>query len=280
VRLAWVLLLGGCQAIYGLKPPDEAPPLDARYFDAHLDAPWACPSTGAPAFNRAVNQAYVQPCENYNETEDGSISIAMCDAIPSQRIGTATSLVHITAFEGTGENYFTARISPEGDALYVFQRQPFMAFGGMAAYMRDGDQWVDGGPGPTVGTFPAYAQLGVPTRGPRRHIMFESETDALVHELVFDDTGTTEAHSYSTQDLGTDYPGSAPNLSPDGLRMVFTAAVQGVGRVLYATRATIDDAFTTTYPVDTVDDISDAFVTPDCARLYFTAVGSVLYVKG
>jgi hypothetical protein len=62
--LALVLVLGaGCNEVLGLSSTRA---IDAGFYDAQIDAPFACPPTGTtPRFSRLLHQAVVQPVFEY-----------------------------------------------------------------------------------------------------------------------------------------------------------------------------------------------------------------------
>src|SRR5689334_19586163 len=82
-RSCSVLLLVGCNQVYGLDPTRAS---DAAYFDAPIDAPYACPPIGTPPrFSRSFAQVVAQNCNNYTVSISGR-ALARCAFAGDQRI--------------------------------------------------------------------------------------------------------------------------------------------------------------------------------------------------
>jgi hypothetical protein len=107
------------------------------------------------------------------------------------------------------------------------------------------------------------------------------EENWVVHELAIDGTGSTEILQYSAAMLGVYQVNAAPNLSPDGLRMVFVGEIDAAdtaGHVFYSDRPDLTSPFRSAELLQGVPPVSDPFMSEDCSRLYFSAVQSVLYL--
>ena len=67
-------------------------------------------------------------------------------------------------------------------------------------------------------------------------------------------------------------------MATDGLRIVFYArALDQAFYVMYSDRPTIDDRFRPADQITGVPNVADPFLTEDCARIYFSGLGSVFY---
>ena len=78
IRAGLCLLLCSCNWVFGLE---GTVPLDAQYFDAPPDAPWACPAQGAlPKFSPAIHQADVGAnyCSDYTTSGARGLAMAIC----------------------------------------------------------------------------------------------------------------------------------------------------------------------------------------------------------
>ena len=69
-----------------------------------------------------------------------------------------------------------------------------------------------------------------------------------------------------------------PNLSPDGLRLVLGSTTQQ-SKVMYSDRPSVDMRFRQAVPLMDIPDVPDPFLTEDCARVYFSGIGSVFYAQ-
>ncbi len=100
--------------------------------------------------------------------------------------------------------------------------------------------------------------------------------------MTVDAAGTATVHdTYSATDLGLSSMANAPNLSPDGLRLVMPAIslTGSLQRVVCSDRPSTDARFRPADELDAVAFVGDPFVTSDCGRIYFSAVKSVLFVQ-
>ncbi len=281
--------LAGCNQVFGTSPPKSAPAIDAQQFDAPADAPYRCPALGeVPVFSSHFNQAIATgDCIGYSRGASGDLAVAMC----SSTLGPTNTFIAqgpidgpLVAAElvdpGGPFGYSGAALAPEADQLWatrqdgstttiaVFDRSP--PTGWTYAY--------------NAYALPAGDEAALPsppTRGgSNRHLLYVTGD---VHELAETAPGTwAEVQLYQAFTLGmrTIYDAS---LSPDGLRMVFSAMTIGPGAgidvVMYADRASVTDRFVGATRLEGPPSGGRApFLTEDCARLYFSGLGSVFYV--
>jgi hypothetical protein len=272
--VAAIAVLGGCNAVFDIATTESAPPIDAAYFDAPADAPYACPASGVPRFSPYLHQVFAQyDCREYNESLDG-FGVAVC-TFPAQLVdGRLETIAELSDPSGP---FGEPRITPEGDALFVRKNDQLAQFTHTAT-----GGWTQG-PNVSVTAFTTgYGMtIGTPSMGPMRHLMVQTQ-DAIVHELVVDAQGIgTEVDLYSSQELAaSSQTRSAPHLSPDGLRLTFVALTSaGEFSVFFATRVDIGVRFGLATAMPDIGGVNDPFLTADCGHLYFSAVGSVAYVK-
>lgn len=188
--------------------------------------------------------------------------------------------VSIPAFEFVSGTYYDyPQVSPEGDQLFIV-RLVQSSFSRIERYTRDGDSWSQ----LAVVRDPVYqySVIGAPSAGPTRRLMFND--GGGVQELEVTSTGTSIVHdTYNPPDLGVMFfdDGYAPNLSADGLRIVFTAKLIGdlYARVLYSDRATLADRFRSAVVLPGVPRVADTFLTATCDRVYFSTVQSLFYAQ-
>jgi hypothetical protein len=111
-------------------------------------------------------------------------------------------------------------------------------------------------------------------------VLDDTTFPAALHEIVgHEGSGWQSVLPGYTTELGIQVA-TPPNLSADGLRMVFRAyeSTGNTFAVFYADRESIDARFGMAQPVAGVPDVSDPFMSDDCARIYFSGLGSLLYV--
>ena len=285
MRCALVMMtLCACNQVFDLR---QTAPRDAAFFDAPLDAPFGCSAIGsAPEFSRLLRQHVFQDCSEYNLSADGR-AVAYCTELGGQVAEgavTDTALVGIAGLETQG--YITTnqpRISPEGDELLVHQYDSFnVRHDSYQIMKRDGETWSTsrgfgfGDPDMLTGLV-----FGTMTRGPVRRIMMYDPNSATVHELSFGTGVATEIHAYTLAELAVGSFSGPPNLTEDGLRMVFSSEPPGqtARKAMYSDRSSIAELFRPAVALTDAPNASDLYLSSDCARLYFSAAGSVFFAQ-
>ncbi|MBA3397711.1 MAG: hypothetical protein H0T89_34120 [Deltaproteobacteria bacterium] len=277
------VLLGGCTQVFGLAPTEQQPVTDAAFFDAPADAPFACPPIGeTPQFSRVLNQI-VQSCGEYSATTEGR-AVALCTE-PANQLAEGPLdglLIPIAGLEQTAELHVDfARYAPEGDELFVRSWTQSTTIGRIRVYRRQAEGFVYTHdvalPGQTTDSF---VRFGTPSRGPRRRMMVRNNAFAY-QEIEFDAAGTAVLiASYVAADLGvTSITQSPPNLTPDGLRLVFAGSTTNASGVLYSDRASLADRFQPGRLLPGIPINPTPFLTHDCARIYVSAIGYVFWVQ-
>ena len=278
--VATLAILCGCNQVFGLNPTEALPPLDAQYFDAPADAPFACPPIGTvPHFSRVLHQVQ-QDCFYY--TSANGWAVAYCDE-PAHQIAQGPldgPFVPIAGMEqGGSQQYTEPHLVPEGDLLVVNARNTQSLVGNIAVFRRGtADAWT-----------PAYtvtldvpidrdATFGAPSSGPIRRMFFQNG-DGVYRELSMDETFTgTPLATYSPAELGVTFATKMPDLSPDGLRIIYAGYVGSRETIFYGDRPSLADRCTVTALTE-VPSGRYPFMTEDCARIYFSAASSVLWVQ-
>ncbi len=275
--------LAGCNQIFGLKKTQPA------LFDAPADAPFTCPMLGqglAPAFSDLFVQLIPEgTCENYTTSlPAANVAVATCmTAAEAQPTVTETGAIDAMALNVTPTVPFAAdgKLSPEGDELWVGRTDP-NANALLSVYTRSDTGWLL--------AFDAYTVMGLPyaspstpmKKGTPRRTLYSANGE--VHELdesapgQWMDTGMT----LTPQALGIAGIASVPQLSPDGLRIVFAGTGTGADApsgVFYADRVDLSHPFGPAIRVTGPPaEAAYAFMTSDCSRMYFAGLGSILYV--
>lgn len=242
-----------------------------------------CPPLGkAPQYSRVFQQPISQACSEYTISET-SEAVAYCTSSTAMGVSQGavdSPMMTLYAFAASNfGSYEHPRLAPEADTIFAM----YYNSGGSFALTR----WLRANDGtwayastimlpPAVGT---GAVFGTPTRGPLRHVMALANPTTVL-ELVIDDTeSAVVVATITASQLDTGGISSPPNLTPDGLRMVFTASGLGGNHVFYADRSTIDAAFSAAIALVNAPATPDPFMTANCGRLYFSGLGSVMYVQ-
>jgi hypothetical protein len=278
--------LCACNQVLGIRETKERD-ASISFFDAPLDAPFACPPIGtAPEFSRLFHQQVLQDCNNYNISAGTGRAVADCQEPAAQVSQGGVGDTTLTPIPGLGTQgtvrTYEPRISPEGDELLVHHYNGFaLPHDSYELLRRDGEMWLPAS-GFSSGSGVEGRVFGAMTLGPVRRIMMYDLNDATVHELSFDATGvTTEIHVYTASELGVTFLFVVPNLTEDGLRMVFVSAPAGqsTSKAMYSDRQSTSDVFRPAVPLPGAPSALDIFLTRDCAKLYFSAAGSVFYAQ-
>ena len=272
-----MLALCGCNQIFGLPETHERPAVDAAYFDAPLDAPYACPSTGTtPTFLRPLHQVIQQHCTDYMISSSAQVAMALCTT-SNYDVVAARGLIDgmldpVSGFEDASFELQRLRLAPEGDEVIATYYSVAMTRYEFRTYRRQPDEsWTRG---PDVATEPSYFEFSAPSRRPDRRVL-RTAADNHLHELAQDAAGAwSEVASFLPSDLGVSYPG-APRLSADGLRLLMVDS----GAVVYTDRPSIDAPFRHAEPLAGVPMVLDPYLTDDCSRIYFSGLDSVFYLQ-
>ncbi len=279
-----VLAATGCNPAFGLDRTKLV--LDAR--------PASCPPIGtAPRYTADFVQTIVADCHDYTPIVPAGLAVAGCAGAtaPVNEAGPIDGPLAPIAVApiNTCVNLAYARLVPEGDRLYVDENNYDCDNNDIIGeYVPvDATTWQyvgDLGIPPSVGT--DGEGFGSVTVAPNRHAMVTAYNDGSLHEWVQqgDNTWREVLPAYTSAELGIGQYGvyTAVNLTSDGLRGVFEAGVaDGPGRsIYYIDRPTIADRFGPATPIVGVPDVvTDAFVTDDCTRIYFSGLGRIFFVE-
>jgi hypothetical protein len=271
-----VLLLAGCNQVYGLDPTV-----------LQIDAPGPKPPVCTPMleFSPRVEQVIVQNCSSYVPAVELDRALASCGFGPEQVFaeGKRDGALAKIAFEsGSANGYLESpRLAPEGDRAIV-KHNMLTAMPAFSMYHRAASRWE------VAYDLVAAAEfddtMGTPSRRPSARVLYSRPNVGLVDELVEDPPGTWRVmRSYSTAELGINTGYSALNLTPDGLH----AIVQGAASVpstqqaiFHLWRDSLDAKFGPAVPVVGVPRlVTDAFMTNDCGRVYFSGLSSIFYTQ-
>ncbi|HSD88266.1 MAG TPA: hypothetical protein VLB44_12150 [Kofleriaceae bacterium] len=285
-RLLLLLATCACNQVFGLR---ETQVVDAAYYDAPIDAPFRCPDLGGapPLYSRLVHQVVTQDCWDYTFSTNPDIPIAVGFCANA---GTGTRVLEESPVDEDGMHPIAElapvpavrvidqfRLAPEGDEAYARVTATSTATlsrfrrSSTGAWSKDADLTIP------IMVLDSVGSVTRRSLGPR---LIVQRYDRTFHEYVPDGTGAwMDVQSYAPTAFGLTLP-SDPRITPDGLRMIFTANSGLFTTSTYFTdRASVSEAFG---PPRLLADVSIALtpvMTEDCARLYFTALGSVLWVQ-
>ncbi len=179
---------------------------------------------------------------------------------------------------------------PEGDtaiATYYAPGPPFGSYAPTIYTSSTGGAWSRGEQLPYMGdatstAAPQYA-VGVPARAGAEHLAFLHTYGSLPDVLqLIESPSWSAVQQYSASDLGfvaIDDQALPPNLSSDGLRFVtFGALTTGESGIVYSDRATTSARFSPARLLVPLK-VNSAFLSEDCARLYFSGVDATFYME-
>lgn len=269
MRVWWLFALGACNWAHDLAP--------TQLVDAPgPDAPARCTTDGPPPFSLRVTQAVIQSCADYTVHE--GTAIAACGSLTATTLAAGPldgPLAPLAITPTVAGAYLTApRLTPDGDLLVHQEVLPGRT--AIASFYQQDEGWRWRADLPFA--LGAFERVGMPSRGPRRHVMV-TRIDR-VEEAIEDDTGTWTTTTLPFAALGVTRVKSAIHLSADGLRAVFadSADTPSALAIRYAVRARIDTPFAGSYPL-AVPAAQDPFLTEDCSRLYFSGLDSIFYAQ-
>ncbi len=277
--MRWVvalLALSACDQVFGLQRHEAAAPIDAAAGAV------TCPPVGhAPAFVPVAHQVAVG-CSEFTTGEVRTRAAALCGAAIAEGPldGPFTPVPDLLG-SGTG-HIDVPRLAPEGDHLFVRTWDESTLVAQIRAYQLSGSTFTPAFDVTIAGrTFDTFVRFGTPSNAPARRMFFRDPSIVLA-EIELDAAGAgTVVGSYSEAQLGVESIYQVPNLSPDGLRAIFLAQYEGVGRVVYMDRASLSDPFRTVLPLDGIPATStfDAFMTATCERIYYSSAGSLFWIE-
>jgi hypothetical protein len=241
----------------------------------------SCPAPGtAPAFSGLMELVMVQGCYGYSASATTNTAMAMCldadyQGVPSLGPLAGAFAPLTLATRSDTERVDAIALGPDGDEAIARLCTGDQCT--LGKYVRDdvGWHWDDYLPVPGIAAY----RFSIPTRKDIQRLVVV-EDDMRLHELYEDgELGWREmgAYGFATVDL-TAQEGWM-SLSPDGLRLVFTAFGPNP-HVYYADRASLDDPFAEPSVLAGVPAVlhGDAFMTADCQRIYYSRPEEILYI--
>lgn len=274
-----LLFLSGCNLAFPLSPaPTDGspPPTDGPIGSVECPAPGITPQYGSELFTRA------SACSEYTEGPAGR-GMAACAGSFAELAPDDPSTAMIPRFTSTPEvQYQSPRLAPEGDQLFMVVRDDATGSRTLQTSLESGAEWGS----PSLITSPGEPDLltivlgvGTPSMGPTRRMMINVADG--IHEVQLE--GLT-IQTITMYDSGTAFGITfvqTPNLTSDGLRAVGQAVTLDSAdlRVFYFERTSLDLPFETAVPIDGAPISNDLFMTSNCARLYASSAGKVLFAR-
>jgi hypothetical protein len=277
-RLGLLLVVAGCNQIYGL---------DETYLtDGHVAR--RCPAIGETPVYTTAPQTLTSGEFPFDYTFDEARTFAVAYRVNAGGIVEApvdsADFVPLDLDADAGDRLFDPRVAPEGDQLVV-RVQNAAGQWNLRLYTRSGVQsWQRG---PTLTSLLPAERCSTPSRrsttDERRFIRLDP-TGSELAEYTERVGVWSLVRTYDRATLGVSLQQQIedPQLSPDGLRLVFTVR-EIVGRPIYFTdRASIDDAFrpaSLMLQLTGDSEPQDPFMVQDCTRLYMVVYPGLIYVE-
>lgn len=247
-----------------------------------------CPSPGATLRFTALPQTITSGAFPFSYTFDEQRTFAVAyianEGIVEGAVD-APDLTPLTLDADPVDRLFTPRVSPEGDDMVVLVQNSTTFEWTLRRYARLGPMsWSRA---ETLASLPPAERISTPTRRASdgaRHWVRQNSTQTELAEYIERAGVWTLIKSYDATALGVMNAQriEEPQLSPDGLRLVF-AVNEIVGRPIYFTdRATIDEPFLPARKLLVLlgdAEPRDPFLVSNCSRLYFTVYPGLSYVE-
>jgi hypothetical protein len=275
-----VVMLAGCDRIFGIHDTHELH-IDAQFFDAGIDAPFACPAVGAPVYSPLLHQEFVQNCGEYNISADGTTAVGLCyvGAQASLHIGPPGMPLEPAGIPQSGQGAFAApRLTPDGNELIVLEYSFNDASVAARHFVRAGSSWQTAGPLPfTLDAYRSISHIARTPTGDRLFVLDSMARNAQEWELS-NGTWTQHGPPITADELGV------PSffriaLTPDGLHMLISAGGSADQPLFFTQRVTADSPLATAAPAQGVPHVDTPYMTNDCARVYFAGLGSIFYAQ-
>jgi hypothetical protein len=264
-----VLLLCGCNQVFGLK---ETGQLDAAFFDAPADAPYACPPLGtAPRFAPQLTQFLVQRCDGYSVVTSGRAVASCKDGDGIERVFVGNRGEPLSIAPGVDlSGPILPRLTHDGEHLVI--REPNnIGVVRVRLYDRQSDgTWLRGADAP----FGARAK-SIGTLSTDNRIVVTTTDSPDLQEWILEATGWRKLATQTPSVPSTGDVLQTVSLTADGLRAI--AMVNA--RALFTDRQTLDAPFRAFDIVEGAPRGVDMTLEADCSRLYAAGLGSVFYTN-
>jgi hypothetical protein len=300
--MRWAIVLmsvAACNAVFGIRDTKQT---DAAYFDAPVDAPFACPGFGsALEMSGQLHQEFQQECLDYHVSATG-LAAGMCYAGRDGASATGYVLAigtigggPLVATAGLPDYYKTYQqptafdqysyLFPSPDGTHVYSQMQHYDYTSMTTtyvtnrFTKQADSsWL------LTDTLPigSFGMDSTVFHGPTgdRFLHMDAQTGTIVEWSEDGAGGWTAGSSHLVTEMGVTGVGVL-SLTSDGLRMTFQGTMTGElsQRPLYTDRADVSSWFRPAVPLVGAPYDSAIQLTDDCARLYTTGLGAVFSMQ-
>jgi hypothetical protein len=276
MRRAWLVALAGCNGVLGLR--------ETQLADAFELPPPKCPELGTvPMFTGQLGAVPARGCTSYTISATTMQAAAACGPSPGPFVymGPVDGSLAPVALDRP-DAVDEAKLAPEGDVLFTSLIVDSNTRYVLDTYVRDTTTWR------LVAEFPAapdqigaFPRLSAPSRGPdRRMLLYDlNNVTPLLIELA--DSGTGQWYRRDVYPPPPEVMGVIESLAltEDGLRAIVSTPFGS----FYTDRQSISDRFVRAQPITTVPGTgyngpSFPYLREDCGRLYFSGLGTILYI--
>jgi hypothetical protein len=285
-----IVMLTACDRVFGLvsaQLADGPPP----------DGPPHCPvMPGAPPkFSPVLHQSVARDCSFYTTSDVEDLATALCTDPMTGQLEPDSGSIDLSLSKITLNSQFarasiaSLKLAPGTDDLWVVQSDANNpANSEVAVFARsDATTWAWRS---TVFALPSAAiTTSPPASTPTgRHVLVLTLSNTITEWKEISPGSWMPVHSYNVVDLGVLQILSDVFLSRDGLRMSFIGQVQtGIDNpyaICDAERTDADSPFGQAHPIEGAPlspgfDVQFPFLTHDCGRLYFNALGQIMYLN-
>jgi hypothetical protein len=248
-----IVLAAGCNQIYGVDDTTGSSCLSAPTF------------TGQPTL-------VVSGCSDY-VTSTTDLAVAACSNVISESAVDAPSMTPSTF--SPPANLLRPRLAHDGNELFAYD----VISNAFVSYVRSSQIWTD----PVPQIFDSVSPndtISAPTATDMRHLMHANSQQQIVELAETEASVWSIVHTYAVADLSVSVA-SAPELSSDGLELVFVGKALGdtLTSVYFASRSQLNDTFALATRINGSEGRLDPLVSDDCSRLYFDDPTGVKYVE-
>ena len=269
-----VLALGlvaatGCNLAFTASPDPDAP--------GEIIDPKKCPGRDtAPVFGGSMVDVAPSTCISYSLSAAGDLALVDCAGMINQ--GSMEGGFAPVLFVSDPGDLAVPKITPEGDEMFVRagSRAPIIDIYKKVAVATWRFTATTGVSGDADMSFSAPS-----SRSSGRRIIIATATLSPPQFDEYVATGTTWMFERThTADMLGVAQMRQPDLTPDGLHLVFSGSVDsGETSIFYVSRSSVEEQFTTASPLALkVTNPQWPHMTSDCARLYIDGEMQLTYI--
>jgi hypothetical protein len=273
---AFLVLLCACDQLFGLQTTIQ---IDAQFFDAPADAPFACPPIGTtPQYNPYVTLIAANGCVMYSPSFGTGHGVGLCDGDIYE--GPFEGPMKLVVANSDPNSFLDLpRLSLDGKHLYVRKTSFSTGVTSILAYASDSNgNWT---PAPSPG-LPAQPNLWFSTfvravDGDR--VMLSTPGGGTLDEWTNAGGAWHQLATHPATELGVQSV-DVTTITSDGLRLLFRdASVLDEDPQLYSDRPDQSSPFRPGQPLAGVPPrLGDATMADDCSHVFFTGLSALFSV--